>query len=189
MCRVLDMSELLIFVNFRKYHRVLNMRWDAIMEEFWIFSNFEYARFLRTQALQKVLNIPEYIWIMLYGRSLNMPVYTWNNRVLNMPELWMFLMQGLWSYGTSIKIYSKTQEEEALQGNILEIFFLDTLKTVFWMENLTQIWTQSGSFFPESGHFFWFPKTTRATLHLPLVLRQRTWLNMNHYTWNSINIL
>ena len=34
MCRVLDMSELLIFVNFRKYHRVLNMRWDAIMEEF-----------------------------------------------------------------------------------------------------------------------------------------------------------
>ena len=34
MCQVLDMSEFLIFVNFRKYDRVLNMRRDAIMEEF-----------------------------------------------------------------------------------------------------------------------------------------------------------
>ena len=34
MCQVLDMSEFLIFVNFRKYDRVLNMRRDAIMEKF-----------------------------------------------------------------------------------------------------------------------------------------------------------
>ena len=34
MCQVLDLSEFLIFVNFRKYDRVLNMRRDAIMEEF-----------------------------------------------------------------------------------------------------------------------------------------------------------
>ena len=34
MCQVLDLSEFLIFVNFRKYDRVLNMRRDAIKEEF-----------------------------------------------------------------------------------------------------------------------------------------------------------
>ena len=34
MCQVLDMSEFLIFVKFRKYDRVLNIRRDAIMEEF-----------------------------------------------------------------------------------------------------------------------------------------------------------
>ena len=46
MCQVLDLSEFLIFVNFRKYDRVLNMRRDAIMEEFWIFQDYEYTRFL-----------------------------------------------------------------------------------------------------------------------------------------------
>ena len=49
-----------MFVNFRKYDRVLNMRRDAIMEEFCIFQEFEYARFLHIQALHKVLNMPEY---------------------------------------------------------------------------------------------------------------------------------
>ena len=34
MCRVLNISEFQIFVNFRKYDRVLNMRQDPIMEEF-----------------------------------------------------------------------------------------------------------------------------------------------------------
>ena len=34
MCRVLNMPEFRIFVNFRKYDRALNMRRDAIMEEF-----------------------------------------------------------------------------------------------------------------------------------------------------------
>ena len=36
----------------------------------------------------------------------------------------------LWNLGTSINISSKTQEQEATQGNNLE--------TIFWMENLTQ---------------------------------------------------
>ena len=44
----------------------------------------------------------------------------------------------LWNLGTSINISLKTQEQEATQGNILEISLLDTLKTIFWMENLTQ---------------------------------------------------
>ena len=61
MCRVLNISDFCIFVNFRKYDRVLNMRRDAIIEGFWIFPDSEYARFMRMQVLHKVVNIPEYI--------------------------------------------------------------------------------------------------------------------------------
>ena len=39
-----------------------------------------------------------------------------------------------------------------------EVFLLDTLKTTFWMENLTHWWTQSGPFFQKSRHFFRFSK-------------------------------
>ena len=35
------------------------MRPDAIMQEFWIFQDSEYARFLHMQALHKVLNMTE----------------------------------------------------------------------------------------------------------------------------------
>ena len=35
---------------------------------------------------------------------------------------------------------SKTQENKAPQGKILELFRLDTLKTTFLMEDLTQEW-------------------------------------------------
>ena len=38
---------------------------------------------------------------------------------------------GLWNWGTSIKILSKTSEKEASQGNISEFFLLDTLQTIF----------------------------------------------------------
>ena len=36
------------------------MHEDAIMEEFWTFQDSEHARFLRMQALHKVLNMHEY---------------------------------------------------------------------------------------------------------------------------------
>ena len=36
------------------------------------------------------------------------------------------------------KHFVKTKEKEAPQGNIFEFFLLDTLKTTFWMVNLTQ---------------------------------------------------
>ena len=49
------------------------MRYDAIMEQFWIFQNSEYARFLHRQAMHKVLNMPEYGWTMPYSKVLNMP--------------------------------------------------------------------------------------------------------------------
>ena len=60
MCRDLNMSEFCIFLNFCKYRRVLNMGGEAIMEEFSIFQDSEYARFLHMQELRKVLNMPEY---------------------------------------------------------------------------------------------------------------------------------
>ena len=60
MCRDLNMSEFCIFLNFCKYGRVLNMGGEAIMEEFSIFRDSEYARFLHMQELRKVLNMPEY---------------------------------------------------------------------------------------------------------------------------------
>ena len=43
------------------------------MEEFWIFQDLEYARFLQMQELRKVLYIPDYGWIMSYDRVLNIP--------------------------------------------------------------------------------------------------------------------
>ena len=49
------------------------MRRDAIMEGFWILKDSEYARFLRMQVLQKVLNMPEYGWIIPYGEVLDTP--------------------------------------------------------------------------------------------------------------------
>ena len=51
---------------------VLNMGRDAIMEGFWIFQDSGYARFLRMQALDMVLNIPEYGWLISYVRVLKM---------------------------------------------------------------------------------------------------------------------
>ena len=71
--RVLNISEFSIFVNFRKYDKVMNMSRDVIMKEFWIFYDLEYARFLHMQALRKILDMPEHGWIMLCGRVLKMP--------------------------------------------------------------------------------------------------------------------
>ena len=62
--RVLNFQGYTGFTYFRKCDRVLNMRWDAITEGFWIFQESEYTRFLHMQALHKVLNMPEYCWIM-----------------------------------------------------------------------------------------------------------------------------
>ena len=66
------------------------------------------------------------------------------------------------------------------QWNILKSFILDTLKTTFWMTDLTQRSTQLGSFFPK--------KQGRSTLS-PVILRQWVWLHMRQYPWISLNIL
>ena len=71
-------------------------------------------------------------------------------------------MELSWNQSTLINILSKTQEFKVRQEKILEFFFLDTLKTTFWMKTLTQGWTQSGSFFyPNQETFFNFQKTPR----------------------------
>ena len=62
-----------IHINVWKYSSVLNILWGAIEEGFWIFHAFKYARFLCMQALHKVLNVPEYSWIIPYDWVLNMP--------------------------------------------------------------------------------------------------------------------
>ena len=53
---------------------------------------------------------------------------------------------------------SKTQEKKAAQGNILELFLLDTSKIKFWMENLTQRCTQPGPFSQNQDTFKDFQK-------------------------------
>ena len=150
------MSEFLIFVSFRKYDRVLKMRQDAIMEGFWIFQDSKYARFLRMQALPKVLNMPEYGWIMPY-----MVV----------------------EIGNFDKHFVKNKRKEAPRGNILEFFLQDTLEATFWMKNLIQRWTQSGPFFRKSGHIFWFSnragKPLVARLWLWLNMHQYPWISLN----------
>ena len=62
------------------------------------------------------------------------------------------------------KNFIKKSRKKAPQGRILEFFLLNTLKTTFWMANLTKGWTHSGHFFPKSGHFFWFLKKDRGGL-------------------------
>ena len=75
--RVLNMSGFnrsvfCILLNLCKYDRVLNILQDAIMEEFWIFQDYKYARFLHIQELHKVLNnvlwqSSEYAWSNFIG--------------------------------------------------------------------------------------------------------------------------
>ena len=59
--------------------------------------------------------------------------------------------------------FVKTKNKESPQENILMFFLLDTLKTTFWVENLTQWWTQSVPLLPQSGHFFLFSKRAGDT--------------------------
>ena len=54
--------------------------------------------------------------------------------------------------------------KKTLQVKILVFFFLDTLKTTFWMEYLTQKMVTIRVFFPKSGHFSRFSKKGRGGL-------------------------
>ena len=61
------------------------------------------------------------------------------------------------------------QEKKASREKFLMFFLLDTLKTAFWIENLTQIWIQSGPLFSENqGTFSDFQK--RAVKASPLLV-------------------
>ena len=69
-------------------------------------------------------------------------------------------------------------------------FSPNTLRTIFWMENLTQRWAQSGSFFPKSGYLFWFLKRVWEAFSLPspscapvivVEMHQYTWIYLNAF--------
>ena len=56
------------------------------------------------------------------------------------------------------KHFVKKSRKKTRQRKILVFFLVDTLKTTFWTENLSQKWTQPGPFFIDSGHFSDFQK-------------------------------
>ena len=69
-----------------------------------------------------------------------------------------------------------------------EFFLLDTLKTAFLMENLTQRWTQSGSFFSlRIRALFSIFKKFRGD-SFTLFARLWVWVNMHQYPWISISL-
>ena len=62
---------------------------------------------------------------------------------------------GCVEHGHFDKHFIKNTRNRSPQQSILEFFLQGTLRTTFWMENLTQRWTQSaGPFFPKSGYLF-----------------------------------
>ena len=65
------------------------------------------------------------------------------------------------------KHFVKNTQKRAPQGNVLEFFFLNTLKTIFCMEKLTQRWTQSGPFYSKIRTIFLFPKLAGEASPLP----------------------
>ena len=67
------------------------------------------------------------------------------------------IFQGRWGLvglGHFYKRFVKNTRKKAPQGKIWEFFLLDTLKTTFWMENLTQRWMQLGHSLQNQGTFF-----------------------------------
>ena len=92
----------------------------------------------------------------------------------------------LWNKGTLINISSKTQEKR----KHFAVFLQDNLKITFWMENVTQKWTKSWSFFLKSRHFFSiFKKREGKSTSYPLVAHIWVWLAMHQYPWISPNNL
>ena len=71
-------------------------------------------------------------------------------------------------------IECKINEERTFNAFITEPFLLDTLKTIFWMENLTERRTLSGPFFQNRGTFLIFKKGQGRPPSSPLPLL-RTW--------------
>ena len=70
------------------------------------------------------------------------------------------------------------------------VFFLDILKTTFWMENLILGKIQSGPFLSNiRTPFSIFKKGRGGFPSSPLVAHLRVWLNMPKYPWKCLNKL
>ena len=72
--------------------------------------------------------------------------------------------EGFGELGHFDKYFVKNLSKKAPQRKILEFFLLDTIKTTFWMEILTQRWTLSGPFFPKIRALFMIFKKGRGGL-------------------------
>ena len=56
------------------------------------------------------------------------------------------MQKGFMELGHFNKHFIKNTRKRGQHQNILEFFLLGALKTTFWMESLTQRWTQSAGF-------------------------------------------
>ena len=81
------------------------------------------------------------------------------------------------------KYFVNNAGKEAPSGKILEFFLLDTLKTTFWMENLTQRWIQSGPFYSKSGYFCRFWKKGKGGLPLFPLSCAPAWIPLCFVFW------
>ena len=80
----------------------------------------------------------------------------------------------------------KKTRKKGPTGKHCSFFSYIKLKLHFWMENLTQRWTQSGPFFfPKSEHLFRFSKKGRGSLPLQPYCMS---LNVGEYASISLNI-
>ena len=86
----------------------------------------------------------------------------------------------------------KKAQEKSLHEKFLEFFLLDTLKIIFWMQNLTQRWTPIGSF-SKIRTLFYFQKSAGGALpqYPPISLNilengKLFWLCQGcEYAWSS----
>ena len=80
--------------------------------------------------------------------------------------------EGFVEFGHLDKHFVKNTKKEGPAGKIWHIFLLDTLKTTFWMEQITQWWIQPGPFFQNQDTFFYFQKRA-GEASSPLILVAR----------------
>ena len=96
------------------------------------------------------------------------------------------------------KHFVKNTRKKDPKGTYLEIFLVDTLKTTYWMENVTQKWAQLGLFCPKQDTFFNFqprtgedsqaspscaPASVAEYTSIPLNIPYDTWTRLNKLFW------
>ena len=86
-----------------------------------------------------------------------------------------------WVQVCNQKIFREGEVSKTPHGNVWEIFLLDTPKTTFWMENLTQRLTKSGPFFQT---LFWIFINWQGRPPCPSCMS----VNVAEYALMSLNI-
>ena len=128
--------------------RFLNISRVLNMPGFWIWQRSKYAS-------ATFLNMAEYVWI---GHE-----YVWIGFLnVSCPQ-------------TFRQKHKKRQRPR--RETFWSFFLLDTIKTTFRMENLTQIWTQSEPFPPKSRHLSIFKKGQGRRPSSRLVVCLWLWVN------------